>query len=111
MPRLLAALVLLSVTAAATSHDWPQWRGPKRDGVSTETGLLKEWRKGGPPTAWKQKGLGGGYSAPSIGKGRIYGMSYQGSDEVVWARDEASGGPVRPRRIAAKGRAGYHERP
>src|SRR6478672_5781837 len=103
MPRLLAALAMLSLTAAATPHDWPQWRGPKRDGVSTETGLLKDWPKGGPPIAWKQKGLGGGYSAPSVAAGRIYGMSYQGTDEVVWARDEVTGNPIWSTRIAAKG--------
>lgn len=111
MPRLLAALALLSLTAAATPHDWPQWRGPKRDGVSTETGLLKDWSKGGPPIAWKQKGLGGGYSAPSVAAGRIYGMSYQGTDEVVWARDEATGNPIWTTRIAAKGSISYNEGP
>jgi outer membrane protein assembly factor BamB len=111
MPRLLTALVLLSVTTAASSHDWSQWRGPRRDAVSTETGLLKEWPKGGPPVVWKQKGLGGGYSAPSIANGRLYGMSYQGSDEVVWARDEATGGSLWTTRVAAKGNAGYNEGP
>jgi outer membrane protein assembly factor BamB len=111
MSRLLAALVLLSVTAAASPHDWPQWRGPKRDAVSKETGLLKDWPKGGPPIVWKQKGLGGGYSTPAVAGGRIYGMSYQGNDEVVWARDEATGGPLWTTRIAAKGRVDSNEGP
>src|SRR5262245_49574556 len=122
MPRTFAALLLLTCalltapaaapeTATATSHDWPQWRGPKRDSVSTETGLLKEWPKSGPPIVWKQKGLGGGYSAPSVSGGRLYGMSYRGNDEVVWARDEATGDPLWTTRIAAKGGAGYNEGP
>jgi hypothetical protein len=111
MPRLFAVLALLTITTAATSHDWPQWRGPKRDGISTETSLLKEWPKSGPPIVWKQKGLGGGYSTPSIAGGRIYGMSFRGDDEVVWARDEASGGPIWTTRIAAKSRVDRGEGP
>ena len=38
--------ILLSLAAHAA--DWPQWRGPRRNGVSSETGLLKEWPKAGP---------------------------------------------------------------
>jgi len=75
----------------AGKFDWPQWRGPQRDGISKETGLLKEWPKDGPPLAWKVKGLGGGFSAPAIAGGRIFGMSYRGADEVVWALDAKDG--------------------
>src|SRR6476660_4072466 len=88
------ATLLAGATAFAASpgvFDWPQWQGPNRDAVSKETGLLKEWPKGGPPLAWKVKDLGGGYSAPSVAAGRVFGMSNRGSDEVVWALDEKSG--------------------
>ncbi|MGO9109683.1 MAG: PQQ-binding-like beta-propeller repeat protein [Thermoguttaceae bacterium] len=88
------ALVLLSVTALAgspESFDWPQWQGPDRNAVSKESGLLKEWTKDGPPLAWRVKGLGGGYSAPSIAAGRIFGISNRGDDEVIWALSEADG--------------------
>ena len=85
---LLAAGYLLST---ALAEDWPQWQGPKRDAISKETGLLKEWPKDGPPLAWKITGLGGGDSAPSIAAGRIYGMGNRGADEVVWARSEKDG--------------------
>ena len=71
--------------------DWPQWQGPDRTGVSRETGLFQEWPKEGPSLAWKIKDLGGGYSAPSIAVGRIFGMSNRGEDEVVWALSEADG--------------------
>jgi outer membrane protein assembly factor BamB len=125
MPRLLTGLVLLAATfanfipapaadpgtTAARPFDWPQWRGPRRDAVCTETGLLPQWPKDGPPLVWKQKGLGGGYSTPSVAAGRIYGLSYQGGDEVVWARDEATGGPVWTTRINAKGDAFVQEGP
>ena len=78
-------------TASIWAADWPQWRGPNRDGKSADTGLLKEWPKEGPPLAWKIKGLGGGYSGPSIAAGRIFGMSNRGDDEVVWALSETDG--------------------
>ncbi len=80
--------------ASAEPFDWPQWQGPDRTAVSKETGLLKEWPKGGPPLAWKIEGLGGGYSEPSVAAGRIYGMSNQGDDEVVWALSESDGKTV-----------------
>lgn len=76
---------------SAKEHDWPQWRGQRRDGISRETGLLGTWPKEGPPLAWKVEGLGGGYSAPSVAAGRIFGTSLRGEDEVVWALSEADG--------------------
>jgi outer membrane protein assembly factor BamB len=88
------ALVLSGATAFAGSpgsFDWPQWQGPDRTAVSNERGLLKEWTNDGPPLAWKIKGLGGGYSGPSIAAGRIFGMSNRGDDEVVWALSETDG--------------------
>src|SRR3974390_2641213 len=71
--------------------DWPQWQGPDRNAISKENGLLKEWPKEGPPLAWKITGLGGGYSGPSIAAGRIFGMSNQGEDEIIWALSEKDG--------------------
>ena len=52
--------------------DWPQWRGPTRDGVSTEKNLLDKWPEAGPPLAWKVDGLGRGLSAVVTLKGRFY---------------------------------------
>jgi len=92
LPLFAVCLALFALPAGAA--DWPQWQGPQRDAVSKETGLLKEWPKDGPPLAWKIKGLGGGYSAPSVAGGRIFGMSYRGGDEVVWALDEKDGTEV-----------------
>lgn len=89
----LIAGTLLSA-GGALAADWPQWRGPARDAISRETGLLKSWPAEGPRLLWKATGLGGGYSAPSVAGKRVYGMSYRGDDEVVWALDEATGKEV-----------------
>ena len=53
-------LTLPSTVSNRALDDWPQWRGPNRDGISAEKGLLKEWPKGGPPLAWQAKGAGEG---------------------------------------------------
>ena len=87
----LCGTILLS---CARADDWPQWQGPQRNAISTETGLLKQWPKEGPPLAWKTSGLGGGDSAPAIAAGRIYGMANRGEDEVVWALSEKEGKEV-----------------
>jgi outer membrane protein assembly factor BamB len=92
--------------------DWPQWQGPERTAVSKETGLLADWSKDGPPLAWKAKELGGGYSTPSVAAGRVFGMSYRGDDEGVWAVDEATGQPLWWTRISdANKKIGYGEGP
>jgi outer membrane protein assembly factor BamB len=57
---------------ASPEPGWPQWRGPRRDGICTETGLLQSWPEGGPKLIWKVSGLGRGYSSPILTHGRIY---------------------------------------
>jgi len=93
--RRLLVLTSISVvflsTTSIVAQDWPQWRGPNRDGKSANTGLLKEWTSDGPTLAWRIDKLGGGYSAPAIADGRIFGMSNRGDDEVVWALSETDG--------------------
>jgi outer membrane protein assembly factor BamB len=93
-----AAIMLLcfSFTAAAQSAagDWPQWRGPNRDGISAETGLLKQWPTEGPPLVWKATGAGRGYSSVAIAGGRLYTLGLRGEREYVLAFDIATGKEV-----------------
>ena len=85
-------LLCLSVEAVSqTAGDWPQWRGPNRDGISQETGLLKQWPAEGPPLAWKTTGAGRGYSSLAVTGGRIYTMGLRGDREFVVAFDVATG--------------------
>src|SRR5438093_13085213 len=101
----LIADVRKGATPAASPFDWPQWQGPERTAISHETGLLKKWPKEGPKLVWKAEKLGGGYSAPSVAAGRIFGMSFRDQDEVVWALDEATGKELWSTRIAEAKRA------
>ena len=92
---LVATVVLLSAASAAMAQsaaaNWPQWRGPNRDGISKETGLLKQWPAEGPPLAWKASGAGRGYSSFSISNGKLYTMGVRGDREFVIAFDVATG--------------------
>src|SRR5262245_53305765 len=101
--RWIFGLTLLATAVACDSAwaqlkaapgDWPAWRGPDRTGLSTETGLLKEWPKEGPRLVWKATGLGGGFSTPSIAAGRIYLLGDRKSKEYVVALDAKDGKEV-----------------
>jgi outer membrane protein assembly factor BamB len=87
----VAALMLVQHATAQTAADWPQWRGPNRDGISKETGLLKQWPAEGPPLVWKASGAGRGYSSFSISNGKLYTMGLRGDREFVVAFDIATG--------------------
>lgn len=88
----VVVLLFLTLTAIAqTAGEWPQWRGPNRDGISKETGLLKQWPEGGPRLVWKAVGAGRGYSSMAVSKGRIFTMGVRGDKEHLIAFDVATG--------------------
>ena len=64
--------ILLAVATTSLADDWPQFRGPNRDGTSTETGLLKKWPQSGPKLLWSVDGLGIGFSSAAIADGLVY---------------------------------------
>ena len=71
-------LLALTCCAPAFCADWPQWRGPHRDGISAETGLLDSWPAGGPRLVWKTQGLGEGYSAFAVVGDRLFTQGQAG---------------------------------
>src|SRR5271168_4850288 len=100
-----AALLVITPLHAqlkAEPGDWPQWRGPNRDAISTETGLLKTWPKGGPRLLWNSnkvnggKSVGDGVSSLAIVKGKIYTigdhfMDGKKGDEFVYCLNADNG--------------------
>jgi outer membrane protein assembly factor BamB len=64
----------------AGGGDWPQWRGPNRDGLSPETGLLTAWPPEGPRVIWR-KPIGRGFSSLAVAGGRLYTMSEEAGSE------------------------------
>jgi outer membrane protein assembly factor BamB len=90
---LVLALAGLSIFAPAPTarHDWPQWRGPNRDDVSTETGLLKSWPKDGPKLLWTYPEAGVGYSGFAVVGPFLYTMGSDDKKEYVIALDTETG--------------------
>ena len=107
--RLLAALVTLclycsSLSITSFARDWPQWRGPNRNGISSETGLLKQWPAEGPKLLWQLKDIGDGYSTPAVVGNRIYLMSNRGLDnEFVQALSTQDGKVIWTTRVGNVG--------
>ena len=101
---IVAAVLVFSPVASggAESGPWPQWRGPNRDGKSTETGLLRQWPKDGPPLAWSTKGIGTGYASVAVTGGRIYTAGEAGDSSYVYALEENGGKEVWKARLSSR---------
>jgi outer membrane protein assembly factor BamB len=68
-------------TCLCWGADWPQFRGPGRDGKSPETGLLKKWPESGPKELWSVEGLGIGFSSAAVADGYVYTTGMVGEDK------------------------------
>ncbi len=105
-PNLLAPVILLLTALApaggsgdSSTGDWPQWRGPQRNGVSPDTGLLAKWPANGPHLLWESRGAGRGYASLAITGGRIYTLGDHAStandeDEYLLCFDAINGKPI-----------------
>ena len=80
---LLCFAACLGIAAAASASDWPQFRGPARDGISAETGWLAAWPAEGPKVLWHAP-VGVGFSAVSVAGGRVYTLGAKDKNETVW---------------------------
>jgi outer membrane protein assembly factor BamB len=76
---------ILSLLLLACADDWPQYRGPTRDDVSVEKGLLQQWPEGGPKLLWTCANAGVGYSGPAVAGNRYFTIGGRGDDEVLIA--------------------------
>ena len=64
-------LLALLIGPSLLADDWPQWLGPRRDGVWRERGIIEEFSESGPKVRWRAP-VGGGYSGPAVAGGRVY---------------------------------------
>ncbi len=87
--------------SAAGGH-WPQWRGPQRNGISSETGLLTRWPDAGPPRVWTTTGLGAGFSSVSVAGGRIFTLGDLRDGQHVIALDEQTGKRLWATRVGSR---------
>ena len=89
----ILALFIGTITLQTSrAEDWPQWRGPQRDGVWRETGILEKIPAAGLKMRWRAR-VGGGYSGPAVAGGRVFVSDRQADPEVerVLCFDEATG--------------------
>jgi len=107
--RVIAAGLVPTLLAAgsAAAGDWPQWRGPNRDGLCPETGLLKEWPPGGPPLLWKAAGLGSGFSGVALAGSRLYTLGERPEGNHVLALNRADGKLLWSTRLGKAGAPGW----
>lgn len=106
-PSGILLVVGLSLSVFTWAEDWPQWRGPRRDGKSAETGLLKQWPAGGPPLVWKITGLGAGYATVAVARGVIYTAGDIGEENFVLAFREKDGQPLWKAKLGRAGAPGW----
>ena len=90
--------------SAAADGDWPTWRGPHGDGISTETDWTSDWPSAGPKKLWSAE-VGTGFSSCTVGRGRLYTLGHEPNsperekagkftDDTVWCFDAATGGEI-----------------
>jgi outer membrane protein assembly factor BamB len=84
--------MFLVVLGAGAGAQYPQWRGPNRDGVVAQANVPPSW-PAKPAVKWTQK-VGEGYSTPVVADGRVFVHGRQDPDEVVTALDLATGKPL-----------------
>ena len=93
----LLLLLFLAQTKASgptADADWPQWRGPDRSDVGTETGLLKTWPTSGPSVVWSISGLGEGYGSVAIKGNRVFVQGAKDGQSAVFCLNRADGKTV-----------------
>ena len=88
---------------APPGADWPQWRGPSRSGLSSETGLLRQWAAAGPPRVWSASNLGAGFGSIAVRGDRIFVQGMRNFQSVVSALNRADGKLVWVKSLGAAG--------
>jgi outer membrane protein assembly factor BamB len=114
---ILAAVPLLAGFANSDSGntkseklDWPQWRGPNRDGISSEKGIAKNWRENGTEILWRIS-AGDGYSSSAVANGNLFTMWDEGDSQFLFCLDALSGKELWRYRVGDSFPEGYGNGP
>lgn len=87
----VAALTAGAGGQSAPGGDWPQWRGPNRTGLSTESDLLRQWPASGPAQLWSVANLGAGYGSLAVSGDRIFVQGMRGGQSIVSTLNRSDG--------------------
>jgi outer membrane protein assembly factor BamB len=83
----LTVLFIIIASSGIISGQLSQWRGPMRNGIYPEKGLLKKWPENGPEMLWSFEGLGAGHGSVGIGKDKLFILGMPDSIGVLYAFD------------------------
>ena len=90
----MKVLLLLALAASSCfANEWPQWRGPHRNGISDEKGWSSQWPAAGPKVAWKAE-VGTGFSSFSTSGNLVCTTGNKDNTDTVFCFDAASGKQV-----------------
>ncbi len=82
--------LLLASSLFAEDQNWPQWMGPRHDGISRETGWSADWPESGLPEVWSRE-IGIGFSSLAISGDRLYTMGHVNGKEYVYCLETKTG--------------------
>lgn len=88
---LAMAAIAVIFSMEMKAQDWPQWRGPNRDGVSKEANLHLNWEEKKPSLLWTFRAAGAGYAAPVIVESVLYSHGAADGDDFAFALDTKTG--------------------
>lgn len=91
IPTFVLFATTFSLVSFSMADDWPQWRGPNRNNISSEKNLLQSWPATGPKLLWTFKDAGVGYSGPAIVGNSLFMMGVQNESESIFALDTNTG--------------------
>ncbi len=109
MSRLFFLTACLTWSSLALAADWPQFRGPNRDDVSPDKGLLGQWPEKGPKLLWKGTGVGQGFSSVAVAGDRVYTMGNKDDTAYIFALSRQNGKFLWEARVGEGGRGGGYQ--
>lgn len=107
----ISLLTIFCAVSPVSAEDWTAFRGSNRDGLSQETGLLKEWPEGGPQKTWTSMDAGMGYSGFAVVGGRLYTMGADEKQEYIIALDAGNGKKVWQTPVGSRLKNGWGDGP
>ena len=107
LSRLITVVIAATLTVGAFAADWPNWRGPDRNGTAPDTGINKDWNARPPQVLWQTPMHDDGYAGPSVADGKVFIVDHDGADDVVRAIDFETGQDLWQARYPDLARADY----
>ena len=88
--RFVAFAVVIVCCNKSQASDWPNWRGPNYNGISSETGWSATWPEEGPKVLWKTS-IGTGFASMAVSNGRVYATGNINDNDILYCFDAETG--------------------